>query len=130
MFNRKSALSLAGAIAGITILAAAHARTEPSNASYVTFNSPVSLPGVTLGAGTYAFELADPASNQDLVVVRNKQRDRLYYVGHTLEIPRPAGLQPQDQIILGESRVNVPPPIKAWFPAGYTYGRAFQYSTH
>src|SRR5215471_10213370 len=112
MFNGKSVRSLADAIAGVAILAMAHAGAAPSNTSLLTFNSPVSLPGVTLGAGTYAFELADPASNQDLVVVRNKERNRLYYVGHTLETPRPEGLQAQDQIILGESAINAPPPIK------------------
>ena len=34
--------------------------------TYLTFNRPVGLPGVTLGSGTYVFELPEPMSSEGL----------------------------------------------------------------
>jgi hypothetical protein len=94
----------------------------------VTFSGPVSLPGVTLGSGTYVFALVSPSSNTDLIRVTNKARNQLYYLGFTQLISRPAGLKPSEEISLGETAGGVPPPIKAWFPGGDSNGHQFIYS--
>src|SRR5262249_9289862 len=50
---------LAAAVGLAAAAAAAHAGTNASRLTYLTFSGPVALPGVSLTAGTYAFELAD-----------------------------------------------------------------------
>ena len=92
----------------------------------ITFSSPVALPGVTLGAGTYVFELADPDTGRSVVLVRNKER-RICYLGMTHRVERPAGLRTDQPVLLGESPRGVPPPIKSWYPDGDNAGRQFIY---
>ena len=48
------------AIAAATLCVSAPARADESDKlTYLTFNKPVQLPGVTLPAGRYRFQLAD-----------------------------------------------------------------------
>ena len=41
--------------------------------TYMTFSRPVSLPGVTLGSGTYIFEFANPRSGSDVLRVVSRE---------------------------------------------------------
>ncbi len=56
---------------------------------YLTFNKPVSLPGVSLGSGTYIFQLLDQSGHN---VVRVLSRDRRinHYTGLTYSVDRPS----------------------------------------
>src|SRR5262245_4698998 len=64
---------------------------NPDRLTYLTFSRAVALPGVTLDAGTYAFDITNPESSADVVRVRSAQRDKLYFVGLTRSIRRPVG---------------------------------------
>src|SRR3979409_463206 len=101
MVTRKTALTVFGGLLGL-VLAAGSVRAMTANRlTYLTFSGPVSLPGVSLGTGTYAFELVD--SNMDLVRVRNKDRTQVFYTGFTNRIEQPAGRQVHRPVVFGEA---------------------------
>ena len=96
----------------------------PRQTTYVSFNVPVSLPGVTLESGTYIFERADP-NMPDVVRVMSRDRSRNYYLGFTSPITRPmAGAFVS--LKLQEAPAS-PQPISAWWPGGGTQGHQFYY---
>ena len=126
MSKRKSAAACGVVLA--FVLAAAVQAWDSSPRASLTFSKPVSLPGVTLAAGTYVFELADPDSSRSIVRVRGKEDYRhVYFTGFTYRIARPAGLPVDRLVILGESAAGAAPPIVAWFSRGAATGNEFIY---
>jgi hypothetical protein len=103
----------------------ANAALDMQHTSYLTFSGAVALPGVTLPAGTYTFELASPQASSDAVLVRSRDRRHVYYLGLTNKIDRPRADMPP--VMLGESAEGVPPPIRVWFPEGGSFGNEFIY---
>jgi hypothetical protein len=116
--------------ASILISAAAvapHAQVPLHRTAYLTFTAPVTLPGTSLGTGTYMFELADPMG--DLTIVRVSSRDgaKVYYTGFTELVPRPH--RHSDGLVsLGEAAPGMPVPITVWYPRDDLNGRRFVYS--
>src|SRR5882672_1548568 len=94
MFSRKP-LVMALALVGIGLATAVSigASTNAKHTMYVTFNRPVSLPGVTLGSGTYIFEAPDPESDQDLVRVLSRDRKIVILTTFTRAVDRPADMR-------------------------------------
>ena len=126
MLNRKSLLSAVGALLGLAVaVASANAWVSASRTTYLTFSGPVGLPGVTLGTGTYVFEVAD--GRVDIVRVMNKSRSTVFYMGFTEQVERPAGLSPNHQVSFSEVKPGVAPPIAAWYPLGDAIGHRFLY---
>ena len=81
----RSVLAMCGAV--ILMLAMSAGGHAAASRTYVTFSSPVSLPGVTLASGTYVFERT--GVGQDLVRVTNKHNHIVYLTAFTNEVPRP-----------------------------------------
>jgi hypothetical protein len=121
----KTAVAFTLATAAILLGVSLHARGSVSDTNYLTFNRPVSLPGVTLGAGTYIFERASQNA-PDIVRVLSRDRKAVYFMGFTLSIARPETLGNR-VVLLGEARPDSAVPIKAWFPIGEAVGRQFIY---
>jgi len=94
---------------------------------YLSFSKTVALPGVTLPAGTYTFELTDPIDAPDVVRVMNRSHDKLYFQGFTQRVARPATLRVGQLIAFGEARPDEPLPIHVWYPADESTGREFLY---
>jgi hypothetical protein len=112
------------------ILAAATlgAADSPANGlTYLTFNRPVSLPGVTLGTGTYAFEIANPDSGRDVVLVRDRSRQAIYYLGMTRPMARAIRSSHDGAVVFGETKPNEAVRILGWFPPDASSGREFVY---
>src|SRR3954471_24372615 len=85
-WSRRTALALVlGLAAGAASL---HAWVTPSRLTYLTFSAAVALPGVTLPAGTYAFEPASPNTAANVVLVKNRARTVKFYSGFTLRVER------------------------------------------
>ena len=63
---------------------AAHA-DDFTKLTLLTFSGPVDVPGITLPAGTYRFQLADPSSGRRVVKVSDKDGTKTY--GMFLSIP-------------------------------------------
>ena len=97
---------------------------QSNSATYFTFSAPVSLPGVTLPAGTYLFE--KDVLNPSVTRVFSADRRELYATLLTIPTNRmtPA-VEPM--VTLAERPANLPPALRAWFYPGETSGREFLY---
>ena len=123
MRTRRSFVAMCGAV--ILMLSMSVSGDAAASRTYLTFSAPVSLPGVTLGSGTYVFELA--GVSRDLVRVTNRDNPIVYLTAFTHAVARPAGMGLDTSIILGESPSGTPRPIKVWFPEQSGTGREFIY---
>ena len=99
---------------------------ESSKLTYFTFSKPVQLPGKTLPAGKYRFELADPQESRRVIKVSNedgsKQLAMLQTVEYTMRDPA------KDPVVLfGETPASEPLAIKTWVYPGETIGFEFIY---
>ena len=121
--NHTSAWVCLGAVLGFVLGVPTHA--SAGHSSLVTFSAPVALPGVTLGPGSYIFELAAPYTRSDIVSVTNERRSVVYYTGFTREVARPPG--GSDTIKLSEAAPGSVPQILEWFPNGDLFGHRFVY---
>ena len=117
------------ALAMFTLVLVQHvaAGSFAERTTHLTFSRSVRLPGVTLNAGTYVFELADPYNAAGVVRVLSGDRRKSYFMGFTNATERPRGLRLDASVSLGESAGGVAPPITAWYPIGERTGRQFIY---
>jgi len=128
MFNRRSVvLACLAALVCLLGAAAGAVGTNPARTTYVTVNTPITLPGVGLAPGTYIFEMASPGGDPSVVRVLRRDRLLVYYTGYTELIARPEGLRADSPISFGEARPGAPLPITAWYPANESTGRRFIY---
>src|SRR3954465_270484 len=95
---------------------AAHA-DEWDKRTYLTFSGPVQIPGATLPAGTYTFELAAPDTSRHVIRVREKDTNKP--VGLFMTIPNDRLDPPDDNLILfAERAAGSPQAIQVWFYPG------------
>jgi hypothetical protein len=122
MCIRKSLLVVAAIaiVAGVCVASA----SAWSNPNYLTFNTPIALPGVTLPAGTYSFRTPD--GDRNVVQVLNRAETKSYYMGITRPVQRPRGNK-ELVVSIGEAPRGQVRPIQAWFPADQDQGHAFIY---
>ena len=117
-------VSCAAVLAGM--LAARSASGNTPHTDYLTFTAPFALPGVSLPAGTYVFDVIATGSN-DVVRVSSRDGLRTYLTAFTVRIERPKGLPSTRQIVFNEVASGVTPPVKTWFPIGQSIGHQFVY---
>jgi hypothetical protein len=128
MGNRNIAWTVgAASLFVIALMQHGSATGNAERTAYLTFSQAVRLPGVSLGAGTYIFEVANPNTRGNVVRVLSRDRRRAYFLGFTNAIEKPRGLSSEAMISLGESGPGVAPPITAWWPTGEETGREFIY---
>jgi hypothetical protein len=113
------------AAAALALMLAGSAIALGSHENRLTFNRPVSLPGVVLPAGSYSFDTH--WDNPNVVIVRNKERSKVFYMGFTMQALRPEGMSPNTAVTLGEVKANEVPPITAWYEIGRAVGHEFRY---
>ena len=128
MFTRtlKVAAVGGGLVLALAASASLHAWSNPLHRDYVTFSAPVALPGITLPAGTYRFEVPDVAMSTGLVSVSSHDGRHVYLTQFTRLIDRPKGGDSLS-VMLGETAPGRTPQVKAWFPIGERSGRQFIY---
>ena len=99
---------------------------DTNNMTIVTFSAPVSLPGVTLPAGSYMFRLADSQVNRNIVQVFDKDRTKMFA---TILAIRAERNKPADDTIItfAESPANTAPALRYWFYPGDSRGQEFAY---
>ena len=127
MTRHKAALAAWAAVTLWTLAASApgHASQDLKRTMHLTFSGAVGLPGVTLSAGTYIFERADPMMSADIVRVLSPDRRQVYFTAFTERVSRPA---PRGRtIVLGEAPRGAAPPILEWYPMGESRGHGFVY---
>jgi LPXTG-motif cell wall-anchored protein len=103
------------------------AQAQPADyRTFFTFSAPVTLPGVTLPAGTYMFRLADPTTGRKVINVLSADGKRSLAMLHT--IPNQLLTAPQNaEVRFMETTANTPPPIKTWWYPGKATGYEFIY---
>lgn len=128
---RKVALAcVASAVLALPVTAAAQG---PANQdTFFTFSQAVELPGKTLPAGTYFFQLADSPSNRHIVKVMSQDRKEIHAT--LLAIPFYSNERPSDEPQVrfmetpaqasGAAATNA---IKIWFYPGNSTGHEFIY---
>jgi hypothetical protein len=124
-FTRRGTLAVLGlALVGLVAAAPGDASVDTNRTTELTFSRPFSLPGVTLGAGTYIFERA---SESAIEVVRVSSRDRrsVYYMGFTELVQKPRGIA--SPVTFGEAPAGSASPVRAWYPTGTNTGHRFLY---
>lgn len=128
---RKAALAcVASALIALPLTAAAQGPVNQD--TFFTFSQSVELPGKTLPAGTYFFQLADTPSNRHIVKVMSQDRKELHAT--LLAIPFYSNERPPDEPQVrfmetpaqaaGGATTNA---IKIWFYPGNSVGHEFIY---
>jgi hypothetical protein len=117
-------VSCVAIVAGLLAVRAASGSIPHTN--YLTFNAPFALPGVSLPAGTYVFDVIATGSH-DVVRVTSRDGSRTYLTAFTTRVQRPVGLPVNRMIVFNEVAAGMTPPIKAWFPLGQSIGHQFVY---
>jgi hypothetical protein len=129
---RKAALACV-ASAMLVLPLTATAQGPVNQDTFFTFSQSVELPGTTLPAGTYFFQLADSPSNRHIVKVMSQDRKQLHAT--LLAIPYYSTDRPSDepqvrfmetpaQSANGAAGTNA---IKIWFYPGTSTGHEFIY---
>jgi hypothetical protein len=127
MTTNKTAATLAAAVAlALGLGATTYGNEAALHTNIFTFNQAVAVPGAVLSPGTYIFERV-VATEPDLIVVRNKNRSQVYFMGYTARIDRPRNLRNGSAVTLGESRPGEPVRIVAFYPLDSVRGHRFVY---
>ena len=96
-----------------------------NNMTYLTFGRAIELGGVTLPAGTYIFEVANPDSGANVVRVLSRDRSRVHVLRATTPTYRERTTDMRTVIKLGEAPAGKPAALRAWFPESETRGHQF-----
>ena len=124
--TRRGMLALLGlALVGLVAAAPGNANVDSERTVQLTFSKPFSLPGVTLGAGTYTFERAAPQSAIEIVRVSSRDRRFVYFMGFTELVQKPRSVT--SPITFGEAPAGSAVPVREWFPTGTSTGHRFLY---
>lgn len=127
MLTHRSLVAACGAaVLGLVLTAPAQGAGPALHTTYLTFSGRFSLPGVSLGAGTYIFERVSPTAGT-VVQVLSQDRSQAYYLGFTMRVDRPRDWRADRVVLLDETPPGTPVRVKAWFPVGEPRGYEFVY---
>jgi len=118
-----SMLVLAGVLGAASV-----ARGNFEHVNYVAISGRLTLPGISLPAGSYIFERTMPRGSYDLVRVMSRDHHHLYFTAFTRRVQRPLGLPADRQIVFQEVPIGTTPRLQAWYPIGESTGQEFIYS--
>jgi LPXTG-motif cell wall-anchored protein len=97
-----------------------------NKATKMTFSGPVEVPGKSLPAGTYWFQLMDSSANRHIVQIWNADRSQL--LATVLAIPNYRVRSTGDTLIsFAERPTGTPEAIREWFYPGDNFGQEFVY---
>ena len=94
--------------------------------TFLTFSAPVQIPGMTLGAGTYRFRLANPDTGRNVMQVVSNDGYYVYAMFHTIPDYR-VTVTEEPTVTFREAPAGVAPPVKSLFYGGETFGYEFIY---
>ncbi len=106
-------------------VAVAQGQIVDTRLTNVTFSAPVSVPGHTLPAGTYHFQLADSQANRNIVQIFDKDNN---LVATMLAVPAKRNQPEGDPVItFKETNSSLPPAVHFWYYAGENIGSELVY---
>jgi hypothetical protein len=118
------------ALVVVTLIPAAAQPAAKSRAAAVEtlrFRAAIALPGVTLAAGDYTFEVEHHEGGA-FVRVREGRTERVVFGGSARLAERPRGLKANKSIVFGDAPPNRPAPILGWFPRDRMIGYEFDHA--
>jgi hypothetical protein len=119
----KKILMFVSSMALMTLLSAAPANAQPGYPNaYLTFSAPITLPGVTLPAGTYWFKFVAPST----IRVSSEDRTQVYATLTTVPVMREHASE-SHEVTFRETPAGQPKAIHAWFRPNAYFGNAFLY---
>jgi hypothetical protein len=129
--TRKMFISIFGImLASLLAIIAPAARADAGDqATQLTFNQPVQIPGNSvLPAGTYWFVLYDSAGgNLDTVQIFSADRNQV--IATIMTVPTMQMTPPdQTELTFAQQSRNRPVALISWFYPGFTQGHEFVYS--
>jgi hypothetical protein len=115
----------AAAVLLTSTLAVAQGQVTDNRLTNVTFSAPVSVPGHTLPAGTYHFQLMDSQANRNIVQIFDKDNK---LIATMLAVPAKR-VQPEGDpvVTFKEARADQPPAVHYWYYAGESTGSELVY---
>lgn len=124
---RRIKTTMAAACAALALTAgAAMAQTPADRTTFVTFSGPVSIPGMTLPAGTYSFRLADSQTDRHIVQIFDKDGMKLFTT--LLAVPATRNEASGDPVVsFKETPSDRPPAVHYWYYAGEKDGNELVY---
>lgn len=123
--NRKL-ITFAVLIAFLSMLSVARA-TEEDEATKLTFNQTVQIPGTVLPAGTYWFTLLDTDSSRNVIQIFNSDRSILYATVLAVSAER-LNTTDNTEMTFAQRESMQPETMLSWFYPGETIGHEFVYS--
>ena len=126
MNTQKNIIALGLLLASAFILPAARA-DEWNQATKLTFNQSVQIPGRVLPSGTYWFILVDSTSDRNIVRIFNSDRSTLYATILTINAER-VGQTDHTALIFAQRETMPSNAIVTWFYPGDNSGHEFVYS--
>jgi hypothetical protein len=126
MNTGKAFITLGLLLAFVMMLPSARA-SERDQATEITFNQSVQIPGRVLPAGTYWFVVSEANTSRNIVQIFNSDRSMLYATVSTINTE---SLTTTDKtaITFAEREPMQPRTILSWFYPGHTPGHQFVYS--
>jgi hypothetical protein len=114
------------AAAAVLLTAGMVSAQNSERTTKVTFSAPVSLPGITLPAGTYTFKIADLQATRHVVHVANADDTQVLGTFIAIAAERP---QPADETVITfrETPAHMPPAVRYWYYPGDPIGQEFAY---
>jgi hypothetical protein len=126
MNTRKAFFAVGLLLAFVIILPVARA-SELDQATKITFNQPVQIPGRVLPAGTYWFVLLDASVSKDIVQVFNSNQSMLYATVFTNSIESPT-ITDNTAVTFAERESTQSVTLLSWIYPGRDTGHQFRYS--
>jgi hypothetical protein len=114
------------AVSAVVLSAGTMAAATWNDRTILTFSEKVQVPGTTLPAGTYAFELLDPMATSDLVKITSADGSKVFTTIQTVPVMRKE-LEGDTVLKFDPADADSPPAIAAWFYPGSYYGHQFIY---
>jgi hypothetical protein len=126
MNTKKKLVVFATMLAFLIMLPVARA-TEEDQATKLTFNEAVQIPGRVLPAGTYWFILANTNPRSNVVQIFSGDRSTLYASVFAIATERRDATD-NTEITFADRGSMQPETIVTWFYPGYSSGHEFVYS--
>jgi hypothetical protein len=119
--------SITAAVCMAGLLTAAPAAAQPSDRlTFVTFSGPVTVPGTTLPAGTYAFRLAESPADRHIVQIFDRDQTKLFTTLIAVAAERNQA-EGESTVLFKETPSDRPPAVRYWYYAGDKAGNEFVY---
>lgn len=110
-------------------MGAVRARASVANqATKLTFNAPVEVPGMVLMPGTYEFRILETRSDSNIVEILDGDGVHVLTTAITIPVARPVNASGRTAVTFEKRAAGAPEAIKDWFYFGDTDGHEFLYA--